>query len=349
MHGSVAGTSVSLTTGPYDQLPDYTATFAGTLSATGDSMSGTWSDTFGQNGTWTATRNPTTCPVPPTPPAAARDAASPIATVATSPRDSPALYLCEGLIKYSAAGTGISFAGLAAVLTFFPDPTPIKIPELVTATASGYMAGFFGAVSAAAAMAQSDPPRADYKVIARPRVPHVARIKASAAVPAQTARALNAVQGGALKATALAVATTDSIARAGGAKLAHNSVWQHRQIKAAIKYAKQLSAAIDALVPVSTHAAALVGKSPVLSKPFDKSRLPALKHRLAQHGLPPSVAKLIRSFHIPGTTPHSVSAAIQKLSASALPTSLPALLGGAATVQLYQQAASLFRAFAATQ
>ena len=57
MHGSVSGTSVSLTTGPYYNLPDYTAVLVGTFSKSGNTMSGTWSDTYGAHGTWTATRS----------------------------------------------------------------------------------------------------------------------------------------------------------------------------------------------------------------------------------------------------------------------------------------------------
>lgn len=61
--GSVNGTSVEIVTGPYSYLPSYTATFLGTISADGETMSGTWSDTYGRSDeTWTSTRTsePTT-------------------------------------------------------------------------------------------------------------------------------------------------------------------------------------------------------------------------------------------------------------------------------------------------
>jgi hypothetical protein len=54
--GHVSGNSVTLTTGPYNQLKTYTATFKGTVSSNGKSMSGTWSSDEHQSGTWTATR-----------------------------------------------------------------------------------------------------------------------------------------------------------------------------------------------------------------------------------------------------------------------------------------------------
>jgi hypothetical protein len=47
----------------YNELPSYTATWTGTIAANGRSMSGTWSDTNGQSGTWIATRR--TAPPPP--------------------------------------------------------------------------------------------------------------------------------------------------------------------------------------------------------------------------------------------------------------------------------------------
>jgi hypothetical protein len=51
--GSISGSSVSITTGPYHGS-SYTATFVGTIS--GETMSGTWTSNAHQEGTWTATR-----------------------------------------------------------------------------------------------------------------------------------------------------------------------------------------------------------------------------------------------------------------------------------------------------
>jgi hypothetical protein len=53
--GKVVGSSVTLTTGPYAQLPSYSATFKGTISKSGKTMSGTWTSNESQSGTWTAT------------------------------------------------------------------------------------------------------------------------------------------------------------------------------------------------------------------------------------------------------------------------------------------------------
>ena len=67
--GSTSGTSVTIVTGPYTSDPGYTATFVGTLSASGTSMSGTWTSNQRQSGTWTATRtagSPTTSTGPKT-------------------------------------------------------------------------------------------------------------------------------------------------------------------------------------------------------------------------------------------------------------------------------------------
>ena len=53
--GKIVGSSVTLTTGPYAQLPSYSATFSGTVSKSGKTMSGTWTSDESQSGTWTAT------------------------------------------------------------------------------------------------------------------------------------------------------------------------------------------------------------------------------------------------------------------------------------------------------
>jgi PASTA domain len=52
--GELVGRSLTLTTGPYIQLPSYSATFKGTLSKSGKTMSGTWTSNESQSGTWTA-------------------------------------------------------------------------------------------------------------------------------------------------------------------------------------------------------------------------------------------------------------------------------------------------------
>jgi hypothetical protein len=59
MTWSNGGGAVTIVTGPYRTLPGYTATFTGTLSADGKTITGTWSDTYGQHGEFTATGSPT--------------------------------------------------------------------------------------------------------------------------------------------------------------------------------------------------------------------------------------------------------------------------------------------------
>ena len=53
-----------LTTGPYTQLPSYSATFTGTISANGKTMKGGWTSNHSQSGTWTATRTSAPPPSP---------------------------------------------------------------------------------------------------------------------------------------------------------------------------------------------------------------------------------------------------------------------------------------------
>jgi hypothetical protein len=53
--GTATGDTVKLTTGPYNELPGYSATFSGTISASSNAMSGTWTSSQGQSGTWSST------------------------------------------------------------------------------------------------------------------------------------------------------------------------------------------------------------------------------------------------------------------------------------------------------
>lgn len=57
--GTANGDSITLTTGPYNELPSYTAVFKGTISADSKTISGDWDDnaTPEPSGTFTATRS----------------------------------------------------------------------------------------------------------------------------------------------------------------------------------------------------------------------------------------------------------------------------------------------------
>jgi hypothetical protein len=56
IRGQIAGSSARIVTGPYKQVPSYTATFRGTVSASNTLVNGTWTSTWGQSGTFTAVR-----------------------------------------------------------------------------------------------------------------------------------------------------------------------------------------------------------------------------------------------------------------------------------------------------
>ena len=56
LSGSVSGNHVTIIATYNDFAPGYVGTAIGTLSADGNTMSGTWSSTWNQHGTWTATR-----------------------------------------------------------------------------------------------------------------------------------------------------------------------------------------------------------------------------------------------------------------------------------------------------
>jgi len=56
IRGKIAGSDARIVTGPYRQLPSYTATFKGVVSADGTTIKGTWTSNQHQSGTFTATR-----------------------------------------------------------------------------------------------------------------------------------------------------------------------------------------------------------------------------------------------------------------------------------------------------
>jgi len=56
IRGRIADSNARLVTGPYKQLPSYTATFLGTVSASNTEIKGTWSSNAHQHGTFTAIR-----------------------------------------------------------------------------------------------------------------------------------------------------------------------------------------------------------------------------------------------------------------------------------------------------
>jgi hypothetical protein len=56
IRGRVAGSRARIVTGPYKQLPSYTATFRGVVSPDDTTIKGTWTSNAGQSGTFTAVR-----------------------------------------------------------------------------------------------------------------------------------------------------------------------------------------------------------------------------------------------------------------------------------------------------
>lgn len=63
--GSISGDDVKIVTTYGSSDPGYVATFLGTLSTAGNTMSGTWTSNIGQSGTWTATLIAAPPPPPP--------------------------------------------------------------------------------------------------------------------------------------------------------------------------------------------------------------------------------------------------------------------------------------------
>jgi hypothetical protein len=95
----------------------------------------------------------------------------------------------------------------------------------------------------------------------------------------------------------------------------------------------------------SSLAAALARQTQVLSRPFSRSRLKALKRKLAR-GLPSALAAEVGAFHL--TSAFALNAAaLRGVSPGSVPSSLPAALENQATSNGISEQITTLRAFAA--
>ncbi|HEU4701171.1 MAG TPA: hypothetical protein VFS37_01720 [Conexibacter sp.] len=77
--GTVSGSAFSLTTGPYNELRSYSATFRGTISDDSRTLTGSWQDNGAGRGTFTATRPSAPAPSDPNDPGRAPPTRAPAA------------------------------------------------------------------------------------------------------------------------------------------------------------------------------------------------------------------------------------------------------------------------------
>ena len=106
-HITLTGNHYESTDGPYDQLPSYVGHSTGTVSDDGNTITGTWTDSFGQSGTFTNRRMSGGGGAP---------APTPTQTPAPTPQPNPNLFktVCVSIWIGDCAG-------------FLPPPDPVQV------------------------------------------------------------------------------------------------------------------------------------------------------------------------------------------------------------------------------
>jgi hypothetical protein len=139
-----------------------------------------------------------------------------------------------------------------------------------------------------------DPPDPRFRAIARPRSHPRLLVRSGHGVSAAAARALAAMLNTGLDVCAVSRALVTTIDRTAGARHAGNRVWEGRQARAAVAYAKRLASLLDLLRTRTGAAARFARAIPDFTRHLDAARLARAQRSIARHGLPARVVARLR-------------------------------------------------------
>jgi hypothetical protein len=197
-------------------------------------------------------------------------------------------------------------------------PTFVETPggwQSVTATIQPWAGGQQTAFNTAV----HDPPASSYKTLAKAKPAKVPLVRVSGSEKTRTTtKALNAWVKALATSRGLADAFTLTVNRAGGAKKAHSTLWQGRQMRLAITLAKQLAAQDAALVAPTRKLAALAAKDKLAQRGLSAKQLQKIRAKIAKSGLSKAQKARLKKLGYDSTALAAVVAAAKSTS---VPTS----------------------------
>lgn len=196
--------------------------------------------------------------------------------------------------------------------------------------------------------AMHDPPVASYETLATPAIAAVEQVPVTGSKANRAAaKAINRWLSALASSRAAADAFTLTVNRAGGARAASSKVWVGRQMRLAIRFAKQLAADYDALGPLTAQLAALAAHASAAQGP-KLAAVTKLRTQIAHSGLTGAERKRLQAL---GFTAAGIAALVAAAKDAQVPTSAfipsPAkLLADPRLQQEYTYLALFFRLWA---
>lgn len=141
-----------------------------------------------------------------------------------------------------------------------------------------------------------DPPDPEFRMIAHAVTRPIFHVRRGHGVSRRLAGALNALAANAGKTRGYGNAFATSVNRAAGAIEAGNQPLARNQLAAADHYARLLASSLKADPKMRANVVSALGPSAHKRLSLSASRLSALKKRIASSGVPPGVAKTLKSF-----------------------------------------------------
>ncbi|MDX6697479.1 MAG: hypothetical protein QOE65_876 [Solirubrobacteraceae bacterium] len=229
--------------------------------------------------------------------------------------------------------------------TYYLNPTPVGVGVYVGNAIVGAIVTFVGipagqSIMDTSAKAQQDPPDPNFRHIATPRkVPRI-HLRLGAGLSRAEANRLEAMLNQQLLAASLGHALGTSIDRAGGALKAKNRLWQGRQMRAAIGYARRLASVLTSLATLTTRAAGAAKGVPSLATPAAQSLLASRHADVARRGLPSATTRLLRRLGFTASELAATRRAVAGSTVDAQPQSIAAHLADPALGENYRMVAA---------
>src|SRR5271165_76820 len=210
---------------------------------------------------------------------------------------------------------------------------------------------FSGAQSGAAAFAvlamwiANDPIDRHYTSVAKPLAGHTPRIHAVRGLNAKQAAALNAQLKAQARTVGIAQALATAVNRFGGAALAKNAHWEHKQRAAARGYAGQLASSLAGELADAKRAQRVLADTALHSYKVSAAAIEAFKESISSHGIPHSLAADLADLKIPQGDLAAIRARLE--GASPAIVGAPSLLGALDPPALERDARAAIKALGA--
>lgn len=186
------------------------------------------------------------------------------------------------------------------------------------AAAAAQFAAWSNSMYAAYARGMDDPPVSSFEKLAKPAVPRLPKVRVSGSASVRAAaRALNRLIELLASTRAMADAFTTTVDRAGGARQAHDDLWEGRQTRLAITFADGLASDFTKLESLTRSVAKLAAHAAGAHVDLSIAELKRLRAQISHTGLTAAERSRLRSL---GYDPAQLAAIVAAARDTKVPT-----------------------------